>query len=532
MNNRNRKNKLLLLIAGVLLPVILIGVVAIALPPYLQSLDGGPEATPPGVDLQPPVKTPTEEPTPTPDTSNRVILYDQLLQAIPSPIQVQVNGKDVFVEQYKDIHYARFAFEGSVQVNVTSPGAANYTISPRSYNIQSSKQDNTLSFTINEPRKLILQSSSEKLFIFADGPEEDAPQLNDAGVIDVSKYVSDTRGTAIQTQQLQQAIDDAAVQQGIVYFPSGTYVSGTLRIKSNVSLYLSSGALLIGSGKLKDTNEHFLLFEDVQNAKLYGRGVIDARGLELRQQSDDDGRVKIIRTIRASNIEINDVLLRDAGSWTVHIVGSRNVTVTNLKLINDMSNTNGDGIDPDSSSNVTLDGTFLYTTDDCFAIKTTGNFKVLQPTSNIMIKNAVCYSKKSALKVGTETRANLSNITFENNDVVHADRVISLYMADGSTMEHILYKNNRSEVVGGDSKERLIDINITDRKGLGHIKDVVILNHIAYQPAPEPSAITGIAGHEIDVRIINFSIAGQICNSLTDAGIESEYADVTFDMEA
>jgi polygalacturonase len=284
----------------------------------------------------------------------------------------------------------------------------------------------------------------------------------------------------------------------------------------------------MGTGRLEDYTGHFLWFNASSNAKLYGRGVIDLGGSLLRRLDDSKGRVKLIRTFNAHTIELQDVLLRDSGSWTVHIVDSNNVTVSNVKLINDMNTTNNDGIDPDNSSNVTIDGAFVYTGDDCFAVKTSSNFGVPRDSHTILIKNAVCYDKKSALKVGTETRANLSDISFTDNTVVHADRVIALYMDDGSAMTKISYLNTTSEQVGGDAKRRLIDINISNRRGIGTIGGVTITNYSAEQFGPSKSTIVGMAGHNIDVTIKNMQVAGQQLSTAEAAKITVQDASLVF----
>ncbi|GCE28269.1 hypothetical protein KDA_37530 [Dictyobacter alpinus] len=517
----NSRKKLALFVLGLFIAGLLATVAALNVPRLLA-----PQVHKPTVA---PKTTGTLAVTPRQETQKDMLFpYDQTPGAVRSSIKVMVDGQEVFVEKYKDVNYARFAFQGTANIAVTSPDAASYTISPKSYQIHPAVKQNTLTFSIDQPRKLILQANGEKLFIFADAPEENAPAIGDHNVLDVTKYATDRSGNKLQTEQIQQAIDEAAKTQGIVYFPKGKYITGTLTMKSNVSLYLSSGALLSGSGKAQDTHDHFLLFRDVQNVKLYGRGTIDLRGMELRRSGGSEGRVKIIRTINAKDIVLQDLILRDSGSWTVHLVASDGVKINDLKLLNDADNTNNDGIDPDGSRNVTIDGAFIYTTDDCFAIKTSGAFHMIRPTQHILIQNAVCYTKKSALKVGTETKDTLSDITFSHNNVVHADRVIALYMADGNTMENITYSNNWSESVGGNSKQRLIDIAITNRSGIGLIKNVEISNFTAYEASNNPSVIQGMDDHIVNVTFKHLDIAGQLKDNLSAAMIKSSNANIIF----
>ncbi|WP_151759659.1 glycosyl hydrolase family 28-related protein [Dictyobacter vulcani] len=292
----NSRKKIALITLGLFI-VGLLGAVALLNSPLLHGPQSNKSA---GSKNATPQAMSTSAATQTLGTQRDMVLpYDQMPGAAQSSIKVAVDGEEIFVEKYKDINYARFAFRGTAQITITSPNAASYTISPKSYQLQPTMKQNTLTFALNQPRKLILQGNDEKLFLFADAPEENAPALGDHNVIDVTKYASDRTGNKIQTAQIQQAIDDASKTQGIVYFPQGKYVTGTLKMKSNMSLYLSSGALLSGSGNAQDTAEHFLLFQDVQNSKLYGRGTIDLHGMELRRTAGSSGRVKIIRTINA-----------------------------------------------------------------------------------------------------------------------------------------------------------------------------------------------------------------------------------------
>lgn len=442
--------------------------------------------------------------------NNTIVTYDQLPEAqASSSFTVKANGQDIFVEKYKDISYARFAFSGMVALQVT--GSGNLDISPKSYNIQGTKNGTSITFSLTQPRKLIINpNSGEKLFIFADPLEDNPPKPGDPNVVMVPANA--------QTAQIQQALDGAAGK--ILYFPKGKYLSGSINIPSNVSMYLSSGALLQATTNTGDFNGGFVKINNSTNTKLFGRGVIDGSGAILRGAGAGQN---IIRVSGSKNITVNDIILRDAGTWTVRLTAD-NASMTNVKIINDQSITNGDGIDPDAATNITIDAPFIYTTDDCFAVKAKSG--ATQPTTNVFIKNSVCWTKKSALKLGTETTGDITNVTFDGNDVVHADRVMSLYEADGHTMSDIKYLNTHSEVVGGDAQQKLFDFTITNRSGGGFIKNVIINDYTAYSQSPKTSVISGLdSGHQIEgVAFKNLIIAGKLCKSIEDANISTSNA--------
>jgi hypothetical protein len=114
--------------------------------------------------------------------------------------------------------------------------------------------------------------------------------------------------------------------------------------------------------------------------------------------------------------------------------------------------------------------------------------------------------------VGTETLAPISDVTFANDDVVHADRALALYMADGSSIRDIRYLDNRSEVIGGDSKQRLIEFEVTKRGGIGQIANITITNYVADEFSPQQSSIKGYdSSHPITgVSFKNLTIAGTV----------------------
>ena len=467
---------------------------------------------------------------------NTLVQYTNTPGSIASTTYtVSVNGQAIFVEQYKNINYARFAFSGSINITITAKQTvSSYKISPKSYNIQATKSGNTVSFSLTQPRKLLITINSlSNLLLFTDPLEVNPPQLGSPNVVNVMNYVTDNTGATPQTTQIQQAINDVSAlnggKGGVLYFPDGKYLTGSLTIKSNVTIYLKSGALIQATSNPGDfPNLHFLFFDHASNAKIIGRGVIDGNGKALRTVNNTSGQIFLIETAGSSNLDFEDVVLRDSGFWTMHILGADAVTISNIKEINDMTLKNIDGIDPDSATNVTVDNVFLYTEDDCFAIKTSGRSNILQPVNNILIQNSVCWTKHGGLKVGTESKANFSNITYQNNDVVNAVRAMYLVMDDGAAMQAITFSNNRSETI----TNQLLSFIIGKRNGIGTISNITVDNFTAASFSPNNSTIYGYnATHEVtNVAFHNLIIAGALRMSLSDAKITTNayVSNITF----
>jgi polygalacturonase len=135
--------------------------------------------------------------------------------------------------------------------------------------------------------------------------------------------------------------------------------------------------------------------------------------------------------------------LRDPGAWTVHFIGCKNVTVSNIKILGDWALSNTDGIDPDMSQNVTIEDCFVYSGDDAIVVKTTGALGVKGSSQDIVAKRCVLMTKKTSLKIGTESRYDIRNILYEDIDIVDSSRGCALWMRDGATYANITFRDIR-----------------------------------------------------------------------------------------
>lgn len=442
-----------------------------------------------------------------------------------------VNGEAVFVEKFKDVSYARFSFAGPANIRIkASEEIQSSKISPLSYGILSTAKGRDLSFSISEPRKLmVFVNQLEKLIIFADPLETHPPVPGDGNVVNVMKYVHDNTGGTLQTAGIQAAIDATARLNGgaggVLYFPNGKYLTGSFYPTSNVAIYLESGALIQGSSNPKDYTRRegdkgpvaLVHFRDVHNGRIFGRGTIAASGTALR--AVDDTHIRICNLSGCSNVGIYDVVLRDSAGFNIHIFKSDNIMMKDYKIVNDVRLSNQDGTDPDSSTNVTVSGVFMYTSDDAIAVKADA-----APCENVLVRDCVFWTIKSALKIGSDPLHGARKVTFENNNVVHADRALALYVGSSTFIEDVNFVNDRSEDIGGDAKRQLIIFEISDKKrmGRGSIKNVNIIDYSAQTFSQNDSTITGLdPQHQVwNVTFKHLVIEGRVRTNAESARIK------------
>lgn len=489
--------------------------------------------------------------------------YKSLPEAVPSSsYKLKVDGKPVFVEKFGDISYGRFSFSGTAAIQIESvQPIETFVISPQSRNIPGVKERNRLSFSISHSGGLILNvNKQEQLILLADSLEVDIPKLSDPKVKSLATYLSPGRDPRIPvTAEFQRALDETSRANdgtgGTLFIPNGFYLAGQLTIKSNTHIYLESGSVVQAVGAPTAQNfphqawnkdSSFIFINNAINVKITGRGILDGNGAAIRAV-DPEAKIKLLRTAKSSRVLLDGIFLRDSARWTVHLLHSDDVVCRNVRLINDLRGeisgeklkpivSNTDGFDIDASRNVLIENSFIYTADDAFSAKVTGYMNLQRSCESVVMRQNVLWSLKCAIRVGDETLEDLTDILFEDNDIIRADRFIGLWGGSAGKLSNLRFLNNRAEFIGGDSHERFFYFRIrlaTPKSKPGTIENVLVKNFTALQRAQESSIIEGYdPDHQItDVKFQNLVIEGKLVEEAGDIPLEfknSFYSDVSF----
>ena len=182
---------------------------------------------------------------------------------------------------------------------------------------------------------------------------------------------------------------------------------------------------------------------------------------------------------------------------------------------------NTDGFDPDNSSRIVIENGFVSCNDDAIAVKL--RHGVRRDIQDVQFRNNVVWTVKSALKIGSETaERRLSDVVFEGNDVVHADRGIVVYNYFGGNVEKCRWIDNHFEFIGGDLKKMQVEIKIQDEEGRGRIAQLLLKDNFFEREAENHSRIQGLdAEHEVDdVVFENFVVAGEPRTSAATARVQ------------
>lgn len=332
--------------------------------------------------------------------------------------------------------------------------------------------------------------------------------------LDVRDYGAKGDGTAKDTAALQKTIDTASNQGGgTVVVPPGKYLSGTLHLKSNVTLYLSPGSVILGSPDNADFDAYEALpfqsvsdkettyfqyalvaAENVHDVAIVGEGAIDGNRAER-------GGPKTVAMKLCERVTIRGIIVRNSPNYSISLWGCDYVNIDGVTVLNGYA----DGIDPDSSRYVRISNSYVDSADDAICPKASPSMGMdqVRPVENLTVTNCVLRTNSSNFKFGTESSGDFKNIAVSNLVMLprEAGRPprsgISLESVDGAHIQGVVISNITMRGVRVPIFLRLGNRGRgLDPKVAGSLEDVSISNINAHGSAV-PSSITGVPGYRI-----------------------------------
>ena len=320
--------------------------------------------------------------------------------------------------------------------------------------------------------------------------------------------------TTLCTRSLQAAIDSANAaynrsgEPQTVVLPAGRFVSGTLYLKSGVTLMLNEGATLLGSTNPFDYVKDpycrwtaFVFAVKQHDIGISGKGTIDGRGWEVANQMveyihmglvddplkydrpNETNRPENIHFRECKNIIVKGITLRNPGSWNQQYDQCRNLLIED-QTVDSKSYWNNDGVDIVDCSDVVIRNCTMDAADDVFCFK---SHSVDGVCENVTVEN--CYGRSSAngIKFGTMTRGKFRHFRFRNIVLRDTYRsAITIASVDGATVEDIEIDGLRATHTGNPLFLRFAERR--EGKGTPCLKDIVIRNVEVEVPLDKPDA--------------------------------------------
>jgi polygalacturonase len=352
---------------------------------------------------------------------------------------------------------------------------------------------------------------------------------------DIAKYIAKYGAVAGGRDDCTQAIRDAiaacsAAGGGRVVVPPGVFLTGAIRLLSNVNLHVPEGATLLFSLDPKQylpvvftrwegtecMNYSPLIYAfEATNIAVTGAGTLDGqanqehwwpwkgnersgwkagqpnaiedrnrlvamgqKGVPVAERVFGEGhylRPPFIQPYRCKNVLIEGIAIRNSPFWELHPVLSTNVTVRGVKISS--LGPNNDGCDPESCTDVLIEGCEFNTGDDCIAIKSGRNNdgrRVAVACENLIVRDCRMKDGHGGVSIGSEVSGDVRNVYVDHcqMDSPHLERALRLKSnaVRGGIMENVFFTNSTV----GEVSEAILDIDFNyEEADNGPFKPVV-----------------------------------------------------------
>lgn len=280
-------------------------------------------------------------------------------------------------------------------------------------------------------------------------------------IFNVKDFGAIADGTTLNSCAVQKAVDACHENGGgIVLFENGTFVLGTVFLKSNVYIEIAKDALVLGAPSYYDYAQEekidYAIYQDsshtyfdpsmfvgrnCNNIKIYGEGKID-----MRSVWDEDGvrgaaiihrGAKWVALKECDNVEIYGLEVNNVTDLAVYFAGCNYVDVHGLKM-----RVYIDGVSPDNSKHVKIYDCDIEAGDDAIVFKSSYTLNRLDICKDIHVWNCRLKSRCNCIKFGTETNGGFEDILIENIDM-RQTRItgISIESVDGAVIDGVTIRN-------------------------------------------------------------------------------------------
>jgi polygalacturonase len=305
-------------------------------------------------------------------------------------------------------------------------------------------------------------------------------------VYNIINYGAVPDGRTSNTAAIQQTVNECHRNGGgKIIIPAGNFVTGTIRLFSNMNLCLEAGSVLSGSDNDKEylyqkdfgfsgpgagIKTGILVAHNEQNISVTGSGTINGHGTSsmfmdsiqhagdfnaayTRQNRDymdlkyghQDGPVLwkgsyeerpgvMVIFSGCKNVQLSNIKFEESPNWTVAFLNSIDIKVTGIIIENNMSIPNSDGIDMYDSKNIIISGCVIQSGDDAIAVIS---------SSYVTVSNCILHSRSCGIRVGYNVfnNNNSGNLLFNNINIYDSNRGIGIFQRRQGNMENMIFSN-------------------------------------------------------------------------------------------
>ncbi|MGM9645570.1 MAG: glycoside hydrolase family 28 protein [Eubacteriales bacterium] len=372
-------------------------------------------------------------------------------------------------------------------------------------------------------------------------------------IVNVKNFATYADGVHLDTKAIQEAINSISDGDTLL-FENGIFVTGTLALRSNITIRIMPDAEICASRNIKDYRDcgfyHNEMKETVslfyalgcENITFEGGGKIQLNGdafakfdvflpsevdpatftLEHEEQTVVGMKKRPTQPIffnDCKNITFRNIRIMNSPCWTLVFSNSENIMIDSIYVDNHPRIPNNDGIHCTASKNITVKDSIFLCGDDCFAATCITNPD--RVCENITISNCLMSSRSAAIRFG-HLSGKVRNITVDNIKILPSNRAIAIFAADDGYVKNVEISNvvaHTSTKSGGwwGKGEGFV---ICAANSTGEISDITIKD--CKFTEENPSVIAGKDGnvHDVTVCGCRFKKAGGNANPYYDGKMD------------
>ena len=234
--------------------------------------------------------------------------------------------------------------------------------------------------------------------------------------VDAARYGLVADGETDNTVRLQAALSTCP-KGGTVYVPAGRYRTASLFMKSNTTLYLEKGAVLLGD----NDRTHYPILPGV----LPSENEVDEYYLTGWEGNPLDSFAGLLNITQVHDVVVTGEGTLDCYSWTIHPIFVKHLDLLNFNINNPYNAPNTDGIDPESCEYIRIIGMNIHVGDDCIAMKASKVFlgmKLKRSCEHTVIRNCLLDKGHGGIVIGSEMSGGVKDMVVTQCLMDHTDR--------------------------------------------------------------------------------------------------------------
>jgi len=265
-----------------------------------------------------------------------------------------------------------------------------------------------------------------------------------APVVNVKDCGAVGDGSTDNTESIAKAIA-ACPAGGSVVFDEGVYMTGSVTLKANMTLWISENAVLRAiKEKVKNQTypegafsggyitRYFLFGNQVDNLTITGGGTIDGNTTERLPGNANTLRPTMLGWVNSQNVTVTNIDLINGDFWAFVPQKSDRVVIDGINLFN----LNKDGIAPLDCHDIVITNSVISAGDDALTPKSYSSKGI----DNLVVKNVtINHCRWKGIKFGFSSIGDFTNCLFEDIAMVHVQAGITVLLIDGGSASNLTF---------------------------------------------------------------------------------------------